>query len=75
MAQAKASLDSSSVPNAAPPPGSACDRTRPGGPEGGPPEKPAGLTARAALLALVLQVGIIFWVVRSEVTARVFVRS
>jgi hypothetical protein len=75
MAQAKASLDSSSVPNAAPPPGSACDRTRPGGPEGGPPEKPAGLTARAALLALVLQVGIIFWVVRSEVTARVFVSS
>src|ERR1051326_3199240 len=34
-----------------------------------------GLTLRGALLALVVQVGIIFWVVRSEVTARVFVSS
>src|SRR6266567_3852386 len=35
----------------------------------------SGLTARVALLALAVQVGIIFWVVRSEVTARVFVSS
>src|SRR6266566_8980626 len=34
-----------------------------------------GLTLRVALLALVVQIGIIFWVVRSEVTARVFVSS
>jgi hypothetical protein len=39
------------------------------------PGKPAGLTFRVGLVALALQVGIIFWVVRSEVTARVFVSS
>src|SRR6266851_3950231 len=35
----------------------------------------SGLMARVGLLALAVQVGIIFWVVRSEVTARVFVSS
>jgi hypothetical protein len=35
----------------------------------------SGMTPRAVLLAFVLQVGITFWVVRSEITGRVFVSS
>ena len=43
--------------------------------ETGPPEAASGVTPRLVLLALTLQVAVIFWVVRSEVTARVFVSS
>jgi hypothetical protein len=75
MAQAKAPSDDSSEFAVASPSQEARDEPRPGGAAGAEPAKPTGVTLRAALLALLLQVGVIFWVVRSEVTARVFVSS
>lgn len=40
-----------------------------------PPPSPVGLGARAWLLALAAQVLVLAWVVRSEITARVFISS
>jgi hypothetical protein len=48
---------------------------RPTPPASAPPALTAGITLRTVLLALVVQVGVVLWVVRSEVTARVFVCS
>lgn len=42
---------------------------------GGVPPQPAGLSARGWVLALLAQTAILMWVVRTEITARVFVSS
>src|SRR5689334_19747810 len=73
MAQARAPAD--------PPSGTgtpSADPELPAAPPGlgtAKPTPPDGLTGRTVCLALALQIGIICWVVRSEVTARVFVSS